>query len=232
MDIEETTPIKEEFSEEPDTSETGETSQSDEKFKVGDKEYTADEIEELNQIKDDYNHLLPEFTRKSQRLADLEKQSKEPQVEPNADIEETRKILKEELGVVTKDDLQKFQEEIQSQQQADQQLKKVVSQLDKKFSGDRGEPKFSYPDLEVFIQEKYAQTGYPTNIDIQAEYFDMNQEFYSQLPKVKANVAQTERRTSVPFSLEKKKIRFEPTGKDEVSAEDAAREYIRNLENT
>ena len=48
-----------------------------ETFKIGDKEYTAEQIEEMDKNSESYKELLPEFTVKSQRLSELEKKGQE-----------------------------------------------------------------------------------------------------------------------------------------------------------
>lgn len=46
-------------------------------LKVGDKEYTPEQIEQLEKKGADYDALLPDYTRKSQKLADYEKGQEE-----------------------------------------------------------------------------------------------------------------------------------------------------------
>ena len=194
------------------------------------------QIQEALQAREDYNYLLPEFTRRSQKLAELEKQVAQVQNQPNVPqdqkLEETKRILKEQLGMVTKDELQKMIGDVQSFYQGDVQLQKAVTNLGKKYSGESGEPKFDYDQLKDYLVQKYGdnQDSWPNNIDLEYEYWDMNRDYFSKIPKVKSAVARTERRSSTPFSLEKKRIKFEPTGKGEVSAEDAAKEILRQYQ--
>lgn len=42
-------------------------------YKIGDKEYTAEQLQDFEKKASDYDSLLPEFTKKSQRLSELEK---------------------------------------------------------------------------------------------------------------------------------------------------------------
>jgi len=245
MNEEEENPVEqsdEEFN--PDVSEEGTSEESSQpegeenpeepkKYTIDGQEYTEDEILEALQAKEDYQHLLPEFTRRSQKLAEMEKQLAQIQQQPNVPqdekLEETKRLLKEQLGVVTKDDLEKVISDIQNFYQGDVQLQKAVAGLEKKYSGANGEPKFDYDKLKNYLVQKYGpdKEAWPDNIDLEYEYWDMNRDYFSRIPKVKSAVARTERRSSTPFSLEKKKITFEPTGKGEISAEDAAREILR-----
>jgi len=202
-------------------------------YEIGGKKYTEEELLEALQAREDYQHLLPEFTRRSQRLAELEKQIAQIQQQPNVSedekLAETKRLLKEQLGVVTREDLERIIADIQDFYQGDIQLQRAVAELEKKYSGANGEPKFDYEQLKDYLVQKYGEDkeNWPDNIDLEYEYWDMNRDYFSQIPKVKSAVAQTERRSSTPFSLAKKKIKFEPTGKGEVSVEDAAKEILR-----
>ena len=211
----------------------------------GEKEYTLSDgtkltesqIQEALQAREDYKYLLPEFTRRSQKLSELEKQVAAVQQQPNVPqdqkLEETKRLLKEQLGVVTKEDLTKVIQDVQNYYQGGLEVQKAVSTLEKKYSGANGEPKFDYDQLKDYLVQKYGedQSNWPDNVDLEYEYWDMNRDYFSSIPKVKSQVAHTERRSSTPFSLEKKKIKFEPTGKGEVSAEDAAKEILRQYQN-
>ena len=53
-----------------------------ETFKVGEKEYTADQIKEMEKDSKAYKGLLPDYTIKSQRLAELEKGPKKDKPPP------------------------------------------------------------------------------------------------------------------------------------------------------
>jgi len=202
-------------------------------YEIGGKKYTEEELLEALQAREDYQHLLPEFTRRSQKLAELERKLAQVQQQPDLSkdekLEETKRLLKEQLGVVTREDLEQIIKDLQDFYQGDVQLQRAVSALEKKYSGAHGEPKFDYEKLKQFLVEKYGedQENWPDNIDLEYEYWDMNRDYFSQIPKVKSAVAQTERRSSTPFSLAKKKIKFEPTGKGEVSTEEAAQEILR-----
>src|SRR3990167_2703520 len=65
-EVDETTP-----SEEAPSNEGGED--APQTFKVGDKEYTAEQFEEFEKKAQSYDALLPDYTRKSQELAGLKK---------------------------------------------------------------------------------------------------------------------------------------------------------------
>ena len=51
-------------------------------IKVGDKEYTPDQLMEIEKKATHYEALLPDYTRKSQRLSELEKQPVDNKPEP------------------------------------------------------------------------------------------------------------------------------------------------------
>ena len=215
-------PEEDEFSDE-DTSQ---------EVEIDGKKYTQQELQEALQAKEDYNYLLPEFTRRSQKLAELEKNVSQIQQQPNVPedqkVEETKKLLREQFGVVTKEDLEQVLSGLEASRQAETQLQQTVGDLGKLYSGEHGEPKFNYNEVKDYLTSQYGDNpgDWPDKIDLEAAYLSLHRDFFSRIPKVKSTVAQTERRSSTPFSLEKKKIKFDPAGKDEMSAEDAAREII------
>ena len=51
----------------------GKGEEASQPVKIGDKEYTPEKLAELVKKSDDYDSLLPDYTRKSQRLADIDK---------------------------------------------------------------------------------------------------------------------------------------------------------------
>ena len=203
-----------------------------EELEIDGKKYTKEELEDALRVREDYKSLLPEFTRRSQRLSELEKQlqtvqqSQKPEDEK---LQEAKRILKEQLGVVTKEDLEQIQQAIRNESQADVQLQKAVSDLEKKYTGEKGEPKFDYNELKSSMIEKYGydKANWPPTVDLEYEYWDLHRDYFSKLPEIKSKVEPTERSGSAPFTLAKKKIVFEPTGKDEISAEEAAKELLR-----
>ncbi len=217
-----------------------------EEIEIDGRKYTRDEINEALAAREDYKSLLSEFTRRSQKLAELEKQlqtvsqSSKPEDEK---LQEARRILKEQLEFVPREDLEKaledfrkkfeeeFSKKLQEEKLQDVQTQQVISALSKKYSGEKGEPKFDYDKLVRRLYEKYGydkdNSNWPPVIDLEYEYWDLNRDYFSKIPEIKSKVEPTERSGSAPFTLGKKKIVFEPTGKDEVSAEEAARELLR-----
>jgi len=203
-----------------------------EEIEIDGRKYTKDEINEALAAREVYKSLLSEFTRRSQKLAELEKQlqtvsqSSKPEDEK---LQEARRILKEQLKVVTQEDLEQAVEAIRNEKRADAQLQQAVSALSEKYSGEKGEPKFDYNKIKQALREKYGEDSknWPPTIDLEYEYWDLNRDYFSRIPEIKSKVEPTERSGSAPFTLGKKKIVFEPTGKDEVSAEEAARELLR-----
>lgn len=64
----------------------GEGGEAPQPVKIGEKEYTPEQLAELVKKGQDYDSLLPDYTRKSQRLADIDKgqggKPKEPEEKP------------------------------------------------------------------------------------------------------------------------------------------------------
>lgn len=60
----------------------GEGGQASQTIKVGDKEYTPDQLLEIEKKSRDYDALLPDYTRKSQRLAEIDSKGQEKPEQP------------------------------------------------------------------------------------------------------------------------------------------------------
>lgn len=121
---------KDDFFVDEKKSEEGE--EEPEKIKVGEKEYTQDELSKMvglgevaSELESKWNtkidRLYPEFTKKSQQLAELEEKAKEQetlkqeqvQAKPQEQLtpEEQSQLIKQELkkyGVVTADEINKY----------------------------------------------------------------------------------------------------------------------------
>jgi hypothetical protein len=139
-----------------------------EKIKVGEKEYTQDELSELvgmgektREIESTLNtkidRVYPEFTKSSQRNKELEAKIKEMEEAKNApqdlnedSIKQAREAAKK-IGIVTKDDFATFMQEhfrnaYQQERQAERLLDDCKS-LEKEFDGTNGQPKFKTQDV-------------------------------------------------------------------------------------
>lgn len=152
------------------------------KVKVGEKEYTQEELSSLvglgetaKQYETQWNRKIeqfyPDYTQKSQKLAEFEKTEEErqkaelerKQVEGSLSPEEAKRVALEqarELGIVTKDEF-------------NQEVKRVVSEtltakdlLDDAGAviaeaGEKGQPKTSVPDLLRYMSgENSTKTQY------------------------------------------------------------------------
>lgn len=120
-------------------------------IKVGDKEYTPDQLKDFEKKASDYDSLLPEFTKKSQRLSELENKTKSndtkqddpaPYDDPNwqpesyADLAKAIKMA-EERG--QKRTLEKLQEMESKREEAKNQVDNFIGGIkakDKTFNED------------------------------------------------------------------------------------------------
>lgn len=139
-----------------------------EKVKVGEKEYSQDDLNRLvglgeksQQLEKDWNRkiddLYPEFTRRSQELAEYKKretEAKEAEVKKRAEdgqlseeekLEVAKKTLKD-LGFI---DRGAFEEEARRLYQSQREAEKLVDQVDKTIEdfSQKGLPKPSREDL-------------------------------------------------------------------------------------
>jgi len=187
-------------------------------FEIEGQKFTESELKEILQKAKNYEHLLPEFTRRSQELAELKKlkeqltssQSPEQKVE-----EEVIKYLRENLGLVTKKDLQDFFVEfgkaLQTYIEEEEKLRRAIETLSKKYDGTNA-PKFDYEKLREHLIKKYGEdrANWPDYIDLEYEYFDMNREFFSKVPELKKKTVPSERgipsATITTESLEEKPL--------------------------
>ena len=148
-DLDQDNPLDEDTGEEPseegdeDKGEGGETPQT---VKVGDKEYTLDQLAELEKKGRDYDALLPDYTRKSQRLADIDKgqegeqkppEEKPPYHDPNwvpKSYQELAQAIKmaEERG--EKKALEALQSMVTQRAEAKQQVDEFVEKMKAKDS--------------------------------------------------------------------------------------------------
>lgn len=202
-----------------------------EKIKIGDQEFTVDQIQEALKVAEDYKHLVPEFTRKSQRLAELEKQLEEmnnlqKKIEDPAKAE-AKRILKE-LGFVTIEDAQATVNQAIQQLTEDIQLEQTLQYLENKYSGENGEPPFNRDEVLQYVLDEF---GDMEKVDLEYAYKKLHDDFWGKLPlKPQPKVPITERGGRTEFTLPKKKVTFGGEGKGEVSVEEAARELLKQRE--
>jgi len=208
----------------------------EEKIRIGDKEYTKDEIEKLIEKARNYDYLLPEFTRRSQRLAELEKQLRASASPEDKAKAEALKYLRENLGLLTREDLQEFMtsfaERLEGYLAEKEKLQDVVKYLEQKYPGGTL-PKFDYEKLRNYLYEKYGQdkSQWPETIDLEYEYWQMNRDFFERLPEtLKKRIVPTESK-GVPASIvpPAKKIVEKPTKEGEISLEEAMEQMLGTL---
>lgn len=151
-----------------------------EKVKVGDAEYTQDELSRYvglgkqgAELEERWNtkfdRLMPEYTKATQelktykeKLAELEaERSKQPSTPDAEQSKEALRILKEEFGVVTKGDLEDYyktrREEERTQAEQDafaKELSSKVTTLQKDIDGADGRPAFKPVEVLEFMKEE------------------------------------------------------------------------------
>jgi arsenate reductase-like glutaredoxin family protein len=201
-------------------------------IEIGGRKYTADEIRELTEKARRYEELLPEFTRRSQKLAELEKQfSQSASPEEQAKVEVLR-YLRENMGIVTKQELEEFfsnfTQRLEQIIKEREHLSEAVSHLEKKYDGTVF-PKFDYGELRNYLYEKYGQdkSNWPDTIDLEYEYFQMHRDFFEKMPEIRKQAIPTEKK-GVPASVipPAKKVVEKATKEGEISLEDAMLEAL------
>lgn len=134
-----------------------------EKIKLGEKEYTQSELQEMvgiaeqtREVEKTYNtkmdKVYPAFTKVSQekaaleaRLRDMEEKSKIPSNLDDNQVKQAREAAKN-IGLVTKDDFAQYmQEHFRTQYQQERQAERLLDDckaLEKEMDGSNGQPKF------------------------------------------------------------------------------------------
>lgn len=208
-------------------SEEGEAIQE---IEIDGKKYTLEQLKEALQAARDYQYLVPEFTRKSQRLAELERQLAELQkaqakVEEDPAKAEAKRVLRE-LGFLTADELDQKIQEVREEIQ----LEKVCDYLEKKYDGSHGEPPFNRDEVFEYVLKNMADQE---RVDLEYAYKKLHEDFWGRMPIPEKKVVKTERGGGkTEFSLPPKKIKFEPTKEGEISVEEAARQLLEERERT
>jgi hypothetical protein len=186
-----------EVAETKETQETEQTpqqeGQQEEVFEIGGQKYTLSQLEEALKKARDYEYLQKEFTRKSQKLSELEKQFQQSSSPEDQVKAETLKYLRENLGLMTREDFNEFMKNLAAWIDESNRLNQVVDELSKKYDGTRF-PKFDYSRIVDHLYQKYGEKeNWPPTIDLEYEYFDLNREFFSKLPEVQKKAVPSER---------------------------------------
>jgi hypothetical protein len=168
----------------------------------------------------DYESFQPEFTRRSQLIAELVKkgiidergqlvtkpadqQSNSPFAN-NPQAQEAVKILKE-LGFITKeeaDNIKKSIDELKTGYQSERenaQLTAAAKTLEEKYSGKSGEPKFDLQEIRTAIQKNPQLISYVDDgngnflVDLDQTYKNVHADFWGKIPEMRARLVKTER---------------------------------------
>jgi len=151
------------FFKEEQTTEQVDNQENIEKIKLGEKEYTQAELQEMVGIAEQTREIektlntkidkvYPAFTRTSQEKAALEARIKEMEekakIPSNLDenqVKQAREAAKN-IGLVTKDDFAQYmQEHFRTQYQQERQAERLLDEckdLEKEMDGSNGQPKF------------------------------------------------------------------------------------------
>lgn len=195
------------------------------KFAIDGQEYSVDQLKEALKAAGDYQQLLPEFTRKSQLLSEVQKklgalgqldEKAADSSKPNDPrMEQARKILKEQLGAVFAEDLQPILELVNAlkAQREDAALHDVADSLADKYDGSHGEPKFDVVKVAEAVKQNpqlavYVAVDGQYLVDLEQTYKKVNATFWDKVPETKAApVLRTERgagtRTAAPTGTKK-----------------------------
>ncbi len=162
-------PIEDDHSDNPE----GKSGQEPEKYQIGDKEYTAEQIADLETRAGKYNDLLPEFTQKSQKLSELEKlaggskpdENKAPYEDPNWKPKDYR-----ELADAIKDASERgASKALAILQQKEQEQQETKTEMDNFFAGIKAKDKdFDEQDFSDFALRHHFPVK--TVNDLQAVY--------------------------------------------------------------
>ncbi len=146
-----------------------------EKIKVGEKEFTQDELSSLvglgetareleSKWNTDITKIYPEFTRKSQRLSELEKEkesweqekNKKEEIPEDEQIRQAREAAKK-VGLITADNFDEFMgkkfDEHYAKRRAGEKLYDEAGSLESKYNGEDGRPKFKREEILDFMRE-------------------------------------------------------------------------------
>lgn len=200
-----------------------------ETVKLGDQEYPIDQVQEALQKARDYDYLLPEFTRVTQRLAVLEKSREGTTQPPTVEETELRKaaeLLSPYIQQVLDKNYVPRTEFIQTQE--DQRLSSTLDALEEKYDGADGSPKFDRRK----VLEYCVSHGIP---DPEAGYKLLNEvqmkEWYARQGKTAPRAPLSVTGEGVPREpVGKKRVFGLPENPDtEVPVRDAIEETLRSF---
>jgi len=200
-----------------------------ETIKLGDQEYPIDQVQEALQKARDYDYLLPEFTKVTQRLAVLEKSREGTSQSPTVEENELRKAA----GLLTPYIQQTIGKDYVSrielnQMQEDQRLSSTLQSLEEKYDGIDGSPKFDRRK----VLEYCVSHGLP---DPEAGYKLLNEvqlkEWYARQGKTAPSAPLSATGEGVPREpVGKKRVFGLPENPDqEVPIREAIEETLQNL---
>lgn len=145
-----------------------------EKIKLGEKEYTQDELQEMvgiaeqtRKIEEELNtkidKVYPAFTKTSQEKAELERRLKEMESKNNTPTEFNEEQIKDarnaakKIGIVTKDDFASFmQEHFRSAYQQERSAERLLDEcktLEGTYNGEDGRPKFKTQEVLEWMRD-------------------------------------------------------------------------------
>ena len=151
---------------------TPEVTITPDKIKVGDAEYTQDELSRYvnlgrlgAEMEEKWNTKIdavyPNYTRSREevktlqdQLAEAKASIPEPTLAPDAEqSKEALRILKEQFGVVTKDDLKQFVDQQYEEKSASEKLFNAVTGYSEEVDGADGRPVFKPEEVLLHMQE-------------------------------------------------------------------------------
>lgn len=146
----------------------GESEESESKETEGRKYKTPDGRElSPDELYDEYNKLVPEFTRRSQRLSELEKQAKERKAEAGEEartavaedevLKNVQPEVREAIVRIVEPEIEKRlkqREEKQAQQRREEAFEEELQTLEKEYDGSDGLPKFDRNEVLRAMQEE------------------------------------------------------------------------------
>lgn len=141
------------------------------------------------QAVEEYKKLQADYTRKSQRLSELEKSAQQREVEAKTIarevtgshklLEEAPQDVKEAIGMIAAEILQKELEkrDVEARKREDDaKFEQRLSSLEKEFPGGNGKPKFDRSEVLKAMQD-------PTNeiFDPKVKFFQMNERTFNDI---------------------------------------------------
>ena len=134
------------------------------RIKVGEQEYTQDELNELvglgsrarevGSAHGGFDKFVSEYGRKSERIGELKKQldekAKPVEGDPEDQIEQA-KLAAKRLGIVLKEDLESYSENYYTNRRAGEKLLESCSSLESEIDGTDGRPKFETQKVLDFM---------------------------------------------------------------------------------